>query len=146
MASRRNGSRVQDEPILLVEYSRAKRFILNKASQQLIASYMCSNQASVAEDESRKRRWEPGLIWHLRRAIANALLEIKVPEGKAMEFWHEVNKCWVAAGYSAPLVPEELTYEQILAEVYAEISAAKRMPEYQKYETGRQRMRENWSR
>ena len=24
---------------------------------------------------------------HLRRAIANALLEIKVPEGKAMEFW-----------------------------------------------------------
>jgi hypothetical protein len=143
MAPEQSGSLSVDERPLLTEYSRAKRFNLNGASQQLIASYMCSNQTSVAEDESQKRRWKPGLIWHLRRAIANALLEIKVPEDKSMEFWHEVNKYWVAAGYSVPLVPDELSYEQILAEVYAEIVKAKQKPDYQKYESGRQRMREN---
>jgi hypothetical protein len=49
-----------------------------------------------------------------------------------MDFWHEVNKYSVAAGYSGPLVPDpfERSYEQILTEVYVEIAKANNEPAY----------------
>ena len=145
MASGKLGSPAQDESSLLKEYSRARRWGLGRASQELIAWYMRSTTNLVNTDENSHRTWERRKLWHVRRAIAHALILIGVGEEQSMDFWHEVNKYWVAAGYSTPLVsdPFDQSYEQILAEVYADVVATKEDPDYQKYEAGCARMREN---
>lgn len=69
---------------------------------------------------------------------------IEAREDQAMDFWHEVNKYWVAAGHSEPLVPDpfDRSCEEILTEVYVEIEKAKDKPAYYKYEAGCQLMRD----
>ena len=102
MTRQRAGSLSDEARSFRRQYARARRFNQKKASQETIAWYMSSSQGSVAEDENENSRWEPGPIWHLRRAIAHALLAIEAREDQAMDFWHEVNKYWVAAGHSEP--------------------------------------------
>jgi hypothetical protein len=144
MTCRKTGSPSEDERELRRKYMRARRFN-QKASQEKIAWYMSSSQASVAEDENDNSRWEPGPIWHLRRAIAHALLVIGASENQAMDFWHEVNKYWVAADHGGSLVPDPFgrSYVQILTEVYVEIAQANGKPAYYKYEDGCRKMRES---
>jgi hypothetical protein len=61
-----------------------------------------------------------------------------------MQFWCEVNKIWVAAGYGALLVPDpyDMTYEEVLAQVYKEVAEVKNKPEYQSHAEGCDRMHE----
>jgi hypothetical protein len=130
-----------DSP-LLKRYCRTKRFSLERTTQEVVAVYMCSDQATVALAENEGQRWTPGPSWHVRQATALAHIEIKVNEVNALRFWHAVNKYWVAAGYKAPLVrdPYDATYNEILAEVYADISHTVTRPDYQRYEAGCLRM------
>ena len=144
MARQNTDSPSDEERSLCRKYARARRFN-QKASQEKIAWYMCSRQGTVAEDESENIRWKPEPTWDLRRAIAHGLLVIGAREDQAMDFWHEVNKYWVAAGHSGPLVPDpfERSYMQILTEVYVEIEIANGKPAYYKYEDGCRKMRES---
>ena len=89
----------EDERSLRRRYARTRRFNLDRASQEKIAWYMCSSQGTVAEDESETGRWQRVLMSDLLKAIARALLVIGAREDQALDFWHEVNKSWVAAGH-----------------------------------------------
>ena len=73
------------------------------------------------------------------------LLAIKAREDQAMDFWHEVNKYWVAARSQRTACPRSVRapFEEILTEVYVEIAEADGKPAYFKYEAGCRRMREN---
>jgi hypothetical protein len=129
---------------LLTEYLRTRRWNLGEISQKLVASYMCSNACSVSEDETNPDAWERSPAWRFRNASAYGLLLIKADASQNWEFWHEHNKLWVAAGDKGLFVPDPylMTYEKVLAEVYADITSAKRDPRYQKYEAGCRRMSE----
>lgn len=137
-------STVDGETPLLSEYLRARRWTLGEISQKQVGSYMCSNASSVSDDETDPNAWNRSAAWHFRKAAAYGLLLIGADASQIWEFWHEVNKLWVAAGHKGLFLPDPylMTYEQVLAEVYADIAAAKKDPRYQKYEAGCARMSE----
>ena len=103
---------------------------------------MRSNTNLVNTDENSHRTWERRKLWHVRRAIAHALILIGVGEEQSMDFWHEVNKFLVAAEYKGLFVPDPylMTYEQVFAEVYTDIKAVLKDPRYQRYLEGCDRM------
>lgn len=126
---------------LLGEYLRMRRWTL-EVSQEMVALYMCSNACTVSTDENNGRLWNRSAAWDFRRGAAHGLLAIGARVEDMMAFWHEVNKGWVAVPHDGLFVPDPyyMTYAQIVAEDYADITAAKKDPRYQKYLDGCDRM------
>src|SRR5450759_537351 len=158
------GSSITSGLSFLQEYLRARRWNL-EVSQEMVASYMCSNACTISTDETERlvaeqsphpasnactastdeikpRPWNRSAAWDFRRGAAYGLLVIGATVEGMMAFWHEVNKGWVAVPHDGLFVPDPyyMTYAQIVAEDYADIAAAKKDPRYQRYLEGCDRM------